>query len=139
MQRHMQGWDKGYASRAAARGANLQVALRHRLNNRKYSAGTRETASPKIIRNLGTRPQIRQCYPSQKKKKVEEYQLKGRQIIAVPWGTRFLTFRGRRYVLGLPGLICISIIYTYKRMYVYASAVGNASLTVFMVWPLACL
>jgi hypothetical protein len=64
----MQGRSKEYASRAAARGANLQVALRHRWSNWKYGADTRETTSPKIVRNLGTRPQnIRP--PLQKKSK----------------------------------------------------------------------
>jgi hypothetical protein len=33
-----QGWTKGWASRAAAHGANLYGALRHHWNNWKYGA-----------------------------------------------------------------------------------------------------
>ena len=42
--------------------------------------------------------------------KLEEYQLKGRQIIAVSGGTKLLNFPKRRYVLGRPRVTCVSII-----------------------------
>jgi hypothetical protein len=57
-----QGRFKGLASMAAAQGAILQWALERHWNRRRYGAGklgfiTSRRMFPKIVGNLGTRPQ----------------------------------------------------------------------------------
>lgn len=70
-----QGWYKGQASQAAARGTNLLKALWHHLNNQKYWYTQVFDMQKNFFENylLGTHT-LNICQPWPRLKKFEEYQ-----------------------------------------------------------------